>query len=504
MNVVEANRAWQGRYGITIAIVLLALSPNTILTTAYPALLPALAADLRTTELSLQVAEGLSNAGIAAGAVVAAFLGQRYVQRYLFLGYQSLFVLGSVLAAAAPSLGVFAAGRVMQGTTTGFMVISALPVLVTRFGVGRLPVSVLIVNIGLFGSTTLGPLVGGAVAATGTWRMLFWLMVAAGVVGLVTAALGYERFGPVAPGLRLDKTAIALTFLATFLPFYATAALPGSGFTSAYFLVPFVVGLAALVLLVAFEYRAEDPLVPVKALSTQLPVTGTIVAMVGGAVFVTALSLAQLFLSDVARVDPLRAGTLFWPMPVGLLVAAVVFALVFRTRWLPLLVDVGLVALGLGVALLLLADARSFDVQVQTASAALGFGAGATVSPGLFLAAMGVPSGRLGRAFALVMLLRAEAAYAIAPIVLYVAGGWSSLAAGISAGLVCVLVLAVAGLVVALVVPAVSGARLREPDLEAWLERGEAALPSPTTAVHARPGKEDETAAPLVPSRRSR
>jgi len=40
---------------------------------------------------------------------------------------------------------------------------------------------------------------------------------------------------------------------------------------------------------------------------------------------------------------------------------------------------------------------------------ALGFGASASVSPGLFLAAMGVPASRLGRAFAPV-LLRAEAA----------------------------------------------------------------------------------------------
>ncbi len=49
----------------------------------------------------------------------------------------------------------------------------------------------------------------------------------------------------------------------------------------------------------------------------------------------------------------------------------------------------------------------------------------------LFLAGMGVPSGQPGRAFALVMLLRAQAAYAVAPVALYVARSASERRQGI-------------------------------------------------------------------------
>lgn len=502
-----AGARMQGRYGLAVLIALLALCPNTVLTTAYGQLLTDLARDLDASQLALQVVEGLSNAGLSVGAVVGAYLAQRFVQRQLFLGYATVFVVASVAAAAAPGVLLFGAGRTLQGLATGMMVVSALPALVTRFGVARLPLSVAIVNVALFGSTTAGPLVAGPVAVSGQWRALFFALALLGAAGLAATLAGYPRFEPPAPGLRLDRPAMSLALAATFLPFLATSLLTGYSLTSPEFVVPFVLGLAALFALVTVEYLSDDPLMPVRALSSQLPVTGTVVAMVAGAVFVSVLGLLQLFLSDVARRGPVTAGLLFWPMPVGLLVAAVLFGVLFRSRFVLLLVLAGMAALVAGTAWLLLAYGRGPQGVVDAvpaAAALLGFGAGATVSPGLFLAGLGVPSARLGRAFALVMLLRAAASYAVAPVVLHTAQGAANLSAGVRSGLVGMLVLAVTGLVLAVVIPALSGARLRAPDLRAWLEHGGQALPSPVTAVHVRPGRRDDTAAALLPRLRRR
>lgn len=488
-----------GRYGSAVAIALLGLAPNIVLSTAFGFLTPVLVADLHTTRMVLQLTEGMSNAGYALGAVVAAHLGQHHLQRRLFIGYEALFVLGSVLAAAAPGAPLFFAGRVLQGTATGFMLVAALPPLVTRFGVGRLPVTVGIVNVGLFGATTLGPVIGGPVAAAGSWRLLLWIVTGLGVLGFLAAVLGYPRFDPPGPDLRLDKSAIGLAVAATFLPFFATSVLMGRSFTAPLFAVPFVLGLLALVALIVVEFRKRGPLMPVKALSTQLPVTGTVVAMAAGAAVVTVLSLAQLFLADVARTPPRVAGLLFWPMPVGLLVSAVLFGVLLRTRYLAVLVLAGLVALGGGAVLLLFMKPADPGPAIGWAALLLGFGAGASVSPGLFLAAFGVSSRVLARAFALVELLRGEAAYAVAPIIAFVAQGGPDLASGIRFSLVLMIALTGLSLVVALVLPAVSGARLRAPDLAGWLEDGEQALPSPATATHLRPSVHDEAAEPLLP-----
>jgi hypothetical protein len=184
------------------------------------------------------------------------------------------------------------------------------------------------------------------------------------------------------------------------------------------------------------------------------------------------------------------------------LASAVLFGVLLPTRWLPVLVNAGLVALGIGSGLLVvMADRGTPSALFGWAGLLLGFGAGASVSPGLFLAAFGVPSQSLGRAFALVELLRSEAGYAVAPVVAAVAQGSASLAGGVRTGLIVTLVLTALGLVVALVLPAVSGARLRAPDLAGWLDGEGKALPSPTTATHLRPSVEDDEAEPLLPWR---
>lgn len=493
------TQRFRGRYGMAVAIALLGLCPNIVLSTAFLPVSRVISRDLGASALQLGLAEGLSNAGYAFGAVLAAQLAQRYVQRRLFLWFEALFVVGSVLAAVAPGIGLFFAGRLLQGSATGFMLISALPPLVTRFGVGKLPGTVAIVNIGLFGASTLGPLVGGVTAALGSWRLLLVVVALLGAAGFGVALLGYVEFDPPAPDLPIDKTALSLALAATVLPFFATSMLSGASMSAPVFLIPFLLGLIALVALVVVQYRKANPLMPVRALSTQLPVTGTVVAMLAGAVFVTVLELTQLYLVEVAGQSPLGANLQFWPMPLGLLVAAVVFGLLVRTRYLALLVLAGLLALGAGAALLVPLSPTGTGTVVTTASLLLGFGAGATVSPGLFLAAFGVPASRLGRAFALVELLRSEAAYAVTPVVVFLAEALPTLASGIRVGLLAMVALAGVGLVAALAIPLFSGARLRKPDLEAWLEDGEQALASPTTVAHLRPRVEDEVVEPLLP-----
>jgi len=482
---------WRGSYGLAVAIALLGLVPNVALQTGFLPVSPLVAGDLGAAPVRVQVAEGVASAAYAVGAVVGAQLAQRVDQRRLFLGYEVVFVLASVVTAAAPGLGEFAAGRTVQGLAAGAMLISSLPPLIARFPASRLPITVVIVNVGIFGASTIGPILGGRAADAGTWRVLFAAGAVLGVLGWLAALVGYASTEPADPEGRVDTPALVLTVVATVSMFVGTSLLAGRGARSPAFWVPLLLGAAALVALLVVEVRREDSLIPARALSTQLPVTGILVASVGGAVFVAAVGLLQQTLSG-AGASPGEIAALCWPMPVGVLAAAVVFGLVLRTRFVPVLVDVGLALLVAACLLLVVGGTSPSHGLVLLVGLLLGAGAGATVSPGLFLTGWALPASSLGSAFALVQLLRSTATYAVGPVVLYVAT-----ASGLMSALVATTALAAAGLVAAVLLPALSGARLRVPDIEGWLEGGRA-LPSPRTAVHARPGSDDD-AEPLVP-----
>lgn len=408
--------ALAGRYGASAALMLAALVPNLLLTTATGLMQPAIAASLHASRTDLGIVEGLSNAAYAFGAVVAADLAQRLPQRRLMLVYESAFVIGTLVAATASAWPVFGAGRILEGLATGFMLIGALPPLITSYPARKLPVTAALVNVGLFGAITIGPLLGGVAAAPSAWR---WLLAGLGAVGVAGLALAWTAIGdvePAQPDLPIDAPVFPLALAGGALPLFGASWLTEKSFTSPFVWLPIVVGLGCLVTLIILEYRRRgEPLMPVRLIAHTLPVAGTLCAMVGGAVLVTLLGLIEVLLVEVRDLTPLHTGLLLWPQLGGMVVSATLFGFAFRTRYLALLPLSGMLMLLAAGAVLLTATSTDSELPVMLAALTLGLGAGATVSPGLFLAALAVPSNKVGRAFALVQLLRLEAGFIFAP-----------------------------------------------------------------------------------------
>ncbi len=473
----------KGSYAATLAVVLLALSPDIVVTTSYHFLVPGLTGDLGTGKTTLRVAEGLSNAGYALGAILGGDLTQRFRQRHLVLSAETAFVLGSVLAAAAPGAWTFSAGRILQGLATGLLLVSTLPPLVRQFPPGRMPLTAAAVNVGFFGAVTAGPLIGGAVATGSVWRWYFAGLAGLGALALVLAWLSLPVTDPPAPERPVDVPALVLAALGTGLAFYGVARLGSVGFASPLFYGPLAGGLLSLVALLLVEQRRAEPLVPVQALKSNVPLAGTVVAMAGGAAFVTFLLLGEMYLQDVAQWSPLHTGLAYWPQVVALVAASVAYWRLFLTRWVPHYILAGMVLLLVGGLPLVLVGPSGGAFAVAAASAALGAGAGMTVSPALWLAGLAMAPALLGRIFALVELVRSEADFLVGPVLEHVArthgSGGAALAGGVREAAFVTLLLTLAGTVGAAWLYLADGKRPERPDVQQWLQDGELAVSSP-------------------------
>ncbi|MET3806336.1 MFS family permease [Nakamurella sp. UYEF19] len=473
-------------YFLAVALSLLALSPFIVLTIATSVVTDLIARSLHAPPSTLEIGSGMSNAGYALGAVVAADLAQRFVQRHLFLIYEAVFVGASLLAAFAPNAPLYLVGHVLQGMATGLLLVAALPPLILRFPPTRLPVTVAFVNVGLFGAIALGPFLGNVFAHIGQWRWLFIAAAVLGALGWIAAWFGYDAWPPMNPDLPVDKPVFPLAIAATFLPFLGSALAGRVGFGSPWFWGPIAVGVLALLTLIVYEYRhRREPLMPVRALSSSLPVSGTIGAMLGGGAFVAALSLITRTQSE-RGVPLLAAGLQLLPLVAGVAVSSMLFHRYITRSGLPLLAASGLVAIiaGIGVALSVAWSANPAWC-IPIASVLLGFGAGSAVAPALFLAGLGVESQKIGRAFALIELLRSEAAFLIAPVLLVLAVHVGGLA-GIREALFLSLGIAVLGLFLAVFVYVASGTRRHDPEINSWLGGDGAALHSPRILARLR------------------
>jgi MFS family permease len=459
-------------------MALLGLAPFVLLSTAPFLFTEVQARELGTDRAGLQLGQGLANASYAFSVVLAADLMHRIDRRRIYLACTLLVAAGAGSAALAGSNGALIAGRVLLGLGSGMLLVVALPPAVTGHGPRRIPLTVALINLGLFGGSVLGTSIGGFATTPGAWRWVHLGAAAIALAGFVAGLLGFERSEPDSPRMGFDPSGIPLAAAATFLPFVGVSVLAGSPPTSAGFLVPTALGLAALVLLVVREYRKEHPLMPARLLAHTLPITGVGAAMVTGAGFTAFTELAVLRLQQVEGHPPVVVGAALATEVAGMLVAILLIVRVLPTRWLPVLVLGGLLTVcAAGVVLL----SGGGLVRGAVAGFLLGLGAGAGVGPGLFLGALSVPAPRLGPAFALVQLLRSEAAFLAAPVVtkLALSDGPGAIDRTILLGVVGT----GAGVVVLTGMLLLGGSGPQKPDLQRWTDGEGTAFRSPPVAA---------------------
>jgi MFS family permease len=457
-----------GRYPAAAAMVMFALIPYLALSAAIGPITPIIGHDLHIGSQAMSLGSGMANAAYAVGTVMAVQFAQLLRQRRMMVLYVSLLVIGSILAAAAQNPAMFIAGHVLQGLCTSLLLIAAVPPLALSFGVEKFRSTAVIMSMCIFGAVTLGPTIGGIQADAHAWRPLFWVVAAISGAALVLALLTFEDTPPADPSAPRDPVTIGLAAVGSVAAFYGASELLTHRFLEARTVVPLVAGLALIALLIANQYRAERPLLTIRAmLSSTIPVAGIVLALFAAAASVSATALTANLLAD--RYGPLHVGLLYLPELAGATLTAVLLGVVINKRALQYLPLAGMAFLAAGIAVFRIQLPPS-QALTLIGSGLTGIGLGASVAPALFTAGFSLPAATLQRVFAIVELLRAVAAFMIAPVFAHFAvtvGG--NVKAGTGIALWIGLGLAIAGAIVPVVLYLLGGARPETPQLERFM-----------------------------------
>jgi MFS family permease len=278
-----------------------------------------------------------ATAGFLMGAILAGASAGRLAERFGLRWASAIgglaFALGCVLSAAAPTIGWFLVGRLLQGIGSGWVAGFSMVAIAVLFPERHLA-RMFAVASGIWGiATVLGPLVGGLFAQAGDWRAVFWLFTAQALV--FTAASpwllkGTVRSGgqpgvpwPQIGGLVLGVGAIAM---ADVIPNPAAA------------LALVAAGLGILVLVMRIDARAATRLLPRQAGNLRT-VCGTAYAALF-ALMATSMALnvyGPAILQTLHGLSPLWAGYVVAGMALSWTLAAFVVAGATGTgelRWL--------------------------------------------------------------------------------------------------------------------------------------------------------------------------
>jgi MFS family permease len=462
---------WTGRYLAAAAMVIFALVPYLALSAALQPITPIIARDLHMSIQAMSLSSGMANAGYAVGTVLAVLLAQHLPQRRMLVLYAALLVLGSVLAAAAPDAGVYIAGHVLQGLCTSLLLIAAVPPLVVAFSISKLRWTAMILNVCIFGAVALGPLVGGIQAQANGWRPLFWIIAGIAAAALVLSLLTFEDAPPADRSATRNPLPVGMAAAGCVTLFYGSSELVTHSFHDAVTLVPLAAGLVLIVALMVYQYHARRPLLCIRPLGSTLPVSGIAVAMCAAASSIAAVALTAVLLTN--KYTHVHLGLLQFPEFIAALITAVLLGLLFRTRGLHYLVLGGMLSLIAGI-LVLQAQLPPTSLLMALGSGLVGLGVGGSVAPALFIAGFSLRNNALQRVFAIIELLRAVAAFSIAPILAHVAAtAGGSPEAGTHTALWICFGIATGGTLLGVSLYVLGGVRPPSPALEVW-QSGEA------------------------------
>lgn len=244
-----------------LAATILGSSMSFIDGTVVNVALPALQADLNATATDVQWVVEAYALFLAALLLFGGSLGDRFGRRLIYSIGVSIFALASLWCGLAPNVHQLIMGRAIQGIGGALLVPGSLAIISASFAeedrgkaIGTWSGSTAI-------TTALGPVLGGWLIETVSWRAVFFLNLPFALVVLLLVF----RFVPESrdeESGRLDLLGASLATISLGAIVYGLIESANLGFRSVIVLIALTGGIALFAAFIFVEARAGSPLMP--------------------------------------------------------------------------------------------------------------------------------------------------------------------------------------------------------------------------------------------------
>jgi len=327
----RAHIVWT--FAITSIALFMTTLDNLVVTTA----LPTMQRDLHASISGLEWTVNAYTLTFAVLLMLGAALGDRLGRKRVFLVGLGIFTLGSAAAAMSPSIEWLIGARALQGVGGAIVTPLTLTILSDAVPAERRGLA-----LGLWGGVSglgvaLGPLVGGAVVQGLSWQWIFWLNVP---IGLAAIPLGLSRLREShGPAARLDVTGVGLITASALGLVWGLVRANSRGWTSPEIVASLIAGVVLLVVFVAWERRAREPMLPMRFFRNRAFAAANAASLLMFFGMFGSIFLLTQYLQNVQGNSPLEAGLRMLPwtgMP--MIVAPIAGAVTDRIGGRPLLI----------------------------------------------------------------------------------------------------------------------------------------------------------------------
>jgi len=304
-------------------------------------------------------------------------LSDLHGRRRFYLAAVALFLAGSVLCGAAGSMEQLVFARAVQGLGAGGLLPLGMTIIGELYTLQERARAQGIFS-GVWGvASVLGPMAGGLITETVSWRWVFYLNLPFGALAAVLVGLALvETHAP--RRVRIDYLGVAtLTGAVGSLLFALTqTGIHDPIVTPASVAACYAAAVILSLLFVAIERRVVEPLLPLDLFADRLVGPALLCSLLIGVSIFGAISFVPLFVQAVQGFSASEAGSVLTPFLVGWVLMSIVSSrLLPRTGSRPMVVS-GLTLCSLGFAGLSVADASTSLLVLRVEMGVMGLGMG--------------------------------------------------------------------------------------------------------------------------------
>jgi EmrB/QacA subfamily drug resistance transporter len=262
---------------------------------------------------------------------IAGKIGDVLGRKSAYILFLSLFIVGSLLCAMAPTIELLIFFRLIQGIGGGGFLPFAAGIVSDQFPQSRQQAIGLITSIVPIGQI-VGPNLGGWLITSFGWSSIFWLNVPIGLTALIALSIMLRS----QPGKQkyIDMLGAGLLASSLFSLLTAVSQIGNTKTTSSWVLVGllFAVSIILMIVFVRRETKIDDPIIDLRTLREKSFAAANIYNFLFGFCKIGVISLIPLYAVSVYDMSTLLSGLIITPRSISMILFSTITSILL-VRW---------------------------------------------------------------------------------------------------------------------------------------------------------------------------
>nr|WP_307468585.1 DHA2 family efflux MFS transporter permease subunit [Paenibacillus harenae] len=245
---------------------------------------------------------------------ISGLLLQWFTTRQLFIAAVSFSVLGTFIAAMAPSFEMLMTARVVQAIGTALLLPLMFNTILIIFPAEKRGAAMGVIGLVIMVAPAVGPTIAGLLIDKLSWHWIFWLSLPFLVIALIFGIFFMQNVSEITKP-RIDLISILFSTLGFggVVFGFSSAGEGEHGWGSTKVIVSMLIGIVALLIFAVRQLRMQQPMMNLRAFKKPMFVVGTLMVFICMMVILSSMLVLPMFLISGLGLSALTAGLVMLP-----------------------------------------------------------------------------------------------------------------------------------------------------------------------------------------------